>query len=490
VDRNTGDVFLFWDDSRDYPPPDGGVEIYCAKFDAQGNKLWGDLRVTYIGFDGGSLHNVVVDSAGSAHAIRNKAEGQGATIGYTKVLADGTLVTAYKSILLPVVFGALRPRLAIDASDDLHVVWTHQEATAVDPIFVQYMKLDNDGNPIQGPIRLSPDDCGDADLAVDSQGRVHVVWMQFIGYLPPWISNVFYCRLDNNGTMVLAPRQVNLDTSTGFESSILLDHDEQPHVFWYQRSKLVNPSPWSIWTIASMRHLRLDGRCQPLGPERMLFLRRGALNGWMRTETDGFGDLLVLNPYYDIFAHQNTLDLLRTLPQERCREGSVRLGAGAGAQNVLFVNGSVGNGYREMEVAQGAPIVATLAAPAEEPGGARYVIHATLGLPDENTTTLLPKRIGLACFDLQVPPFGTASPAAVWNAGLPASRVGGSRYFDGTPIPSPPRAPACFLNLPTGDPANLPAGTTITLQGLIQDRRSRSRQPVSVTNAVVVKIVE
>ena len=81
-----------------------------------------------------------------------------------------------------------------------------------------------------------------------------------------------------------------------------------------------------------------------------------------------------------------------------------------------------------------------------------------------------------------------ASPEAVWNnAGRP-NRVGSSRYFDGTPLPNPGLAPVTFLDLPEGDLANLPPGTSVTLQGAIVDPASASEKGASVTNAVILRI--
>jgi hypothetical protein len=101
--------------------------------------------------------------------------------------------------------------------------------------------------------------------------------------------------------------------------------------------------------------------------------------------------------------------------------------------------------------------------------------------------TPLPFDIGHACFQMLIPQ--GAAPAAVWNGMGKEDQLGASRYFDGASIPNPGRAPDIFLFLPAGDPTYLPAGTTVTFQGLIVDFNSSSSKGVSTTNAVVLTVM-
>ena len=52
--------------------------------------------------------------------------------------------------------------------------------------------------------------------------------------------------------------------------------------------------------------------------------------------------------------------------------------------------------------------------------------------------------------------------------------VGSSKYFDGGSITNPAKAPCVFLQLSAGDLTYLPAGTTVTFQGIIVDLGSSS----------------
>lgn len=158
---------------------------------------------------------------------------------------------------------------------------------------------------------------------------------------------------------------------------------------------------------------------------------------------------------------------------------------GLGEADLLFVNGSRGDGDVPLvTVSAGSPILATLQAPAA--GNGRFFVHLNPGVPDETTVTPLPLSLGTACFPVEVPPFGMAAPAAIWS-NLANPRAGTSIYF-GTPLPAPPRAPTTFLDLPSGDPVNLPPGLDFTIQGAIINPASSAEIGVSLTNAVLVSI--
>ena len=94
---------------------------------------------------------------------------------------------------------------------------------------------------------------------------------------------------------------------------------------------------------------------------------------------------------------------------------------------------------------------------------------------------VLPARMGFACFQPLVPLPGFVVPLHVANTILP--------YDPRLPPPGPTAtgAPA------PGEVIAIPAfafspGDSITVQGILGDGNSRSRKPVSITNALVVRI--
>jgi len=152
---------------------------------------------------------------------------------------------------------------------------------------------------------------------------------------------------------------------------------------------------------------------------------------------------------------------------------------------VLAINGQRGlrNGG-VAEVVEGGPILFSIDRPSGDTND-RFVVHLNRGAPDPATVVPLPAGLGRFCFPLLID--DGANPVAVWNNIGFENRVGESMFF-GNAIADPPLAPADFFDAPNGDP-NLPIGTEWTLQGAIVNSAARSRKGVSVTNAVLLRVV-
>ncbi|MBI1851376.1 MAG: IPT/TIG domain-containing protein [Planctomycetes bacterium] len=157
------------------------------------------------------------------------------------------------------------------------------------------------------------------------------------------------------------------------------------------------------------------------------------------------------------------------------RFGNVNSGRGD-RENVLLVNGNVGDVSRELEVRVGQAIDAAVTSPSSR-AESQFVLYAWTSAPDATTLTRLPRQLGAMVFP---PPFIAAipQPRAVWN------NVGRFRRLGPPTAPSSP-APSLVFRRPHG--ARAPGA--VALQGLIQDDGSRSSDGFSVTNAVVVNVV-
>lgn len=166
-----------------------------------------------------------------------------------------------------------------------------------------------------------------------------------------------------------------------------------------------------------------------------------------------------------------------------CLTGTVNIDLGDVA-NVLFVNGTFGGSDRRVTIEGGDPVYGYMVLPPAG-GNGKYVVHLNLGSPGVGTGAELPFDIGQACFSMILTQ--GATPSSVWNNVGKTNLVGESSYF-GMPIPSPPRATAVFLDLPTGDAANLPPGTEVTFQAITIDPGSESSKSASVSNAVILAI--
>ena len=127
-------------------------------------------------------------------------------------------------------------------------------------------------------------------------------------------------------------------------------------------------------------------------------------------------------------------------------------------------------------------IVADIAKPSGK-GNGKFLVHMNVGPPTESTVVQLPGQLGPFCFPALIA--NGSDPVAIWNSIGKESKVGASGYF-GAPIADPGRAPETFLLLSEGDPANLPPGSSFTLQGVIVNPNASSPKGASTTNAILL----
>jgi len=120
-------------------------------------------------------------------------------------------------------------------------------------------------------------------------------------------------------------------------------------------------------------------------------------------------------------------------------------------------------------------------------GNGKFVVHLNPGEPDAGTMTVLPGQLGESCFPFLIPPYGSADPAAVWNALGKVQKVGASAFF-GVPISDPERAPVTFYATSSVEVAHMPIGSRWTLQGVIVNPEASSPRGASVTDAVVIEV--
>jgi len=155
-------------------------------------------------------------------------------------------------------------------------------------------------------------------------------------------------------------------------------------------------------------------------------------------------------------------------------------------EDVLTVNGDNGNASgHEVQVSANGPIQLAIDLPS---GGGRgkFFVHLNVGEPTTDTIVDLGFGLGPVCHEVLLP--SGATPVAVYNNIGKIQRIGSSNYF-GTPIPDPQRAPTTFLDLASGDPAVLPVGSVFTIQGVILNPASSSPKRASVTNGIIMRVM-
>jgi len=168
-----------------------------------------------------------------------------------------------------------------------------------------------------------------------------------------------------------------------------------------------------------------------------------------------------------------------TLPQSfACRIGAVDIAASPVGYSVLRINGIEGNADRVVTAAQGTAVTIFMDAPPSGPTSARFALYVWLGEPSEGTVTPHPVQLGEMCFPTPLAG-GTPQPKKIWN------NIGKFPQLGYPDYPSSP-APSMVLSKPSGISNPL----TATFQGFIMDDGSAANKPASITNAVILKVVE
>ncbi len=154
--------------------------------------------------------------------------------------------------------------------------------------------------------------------------------------------------------------------------------------------------------------------------------------------------------------------------------------AGDSLGKVLSVNGSTGGRFGKVDVAAGERILIEMASPPAGPSPARFVLYAVPELPDASTLAVQPFGLGVAPFSTPLNP-GHPQPAIeIWNNFGRESMLG---------VPTLPSSPAPSIVRDRRGTA-LPRATQATFFGFIQDHASEATVPVSLTNGIVLRIVE
>lgn len=193
---------------------------------------------------------------------------------------------------------------------------------------------------------------------------------------------------------------------------------------------------------------------------------------------DAEGDARVIDGDRDGEAHADIgADELR--PEIAARFG----GVGSETPDLaapLRVNGSAGDRERVVRIETTEPIGIEILAPPSGPAPARFALYAFLEAPDPTTLRAQPFALGLACFPMPLSGIDPANPPiAVWNNA-------GHRARLGKPTRPSQAAPSSIAFASQG----LDTPIRLTLQGILQDDASSAAVPASLTNAVVIDVIE
>lgn len=156
---------------------------------------------------------VAVDYDGNAHIVWVDNRDGNDEIYYVRVDASGTKTVFDKRLTFD-PRQSLAPAVAVDSKGNVHIVWQDlREEVRIFPVNfeVYYLKLDNGGHVLVSERRLTPADTSYSlgpSIAIDSEDRVHVFWIDNRETEPSPSHELYYRRLDLNGNALTEDKKI------------------------------------------------------------------------------------------------------------------------------------------------------------------------------------------------------------------------------------------------------------------------------------------
>jgi HYR domain-containing protein/IPT/TIG domain-containing protein/WD40 repeat protein len=156
------------------------------------------------------------------------------------------------------------------------------------------------------------------------------------------------------------------------------------------------------------------------------------------------------------------------------RFGNVNVALGD-RENVLTINGSIGDGFRQVFVNQHQSITGAMVPPSSRTT-ARFAMYAWARFPGGVNLKVQPFGLGTTCFPTPLTHNCLPQPNAIWN------NLGFTNFLGTATFPSTP-APSTFFTYP-----GFGSQRSITFQGFVQDDGSQNSRNASITNAVILRV--
>ncbi len=169
----------------------GGItnRLTYSKLDKDGNILISNKVLAT-----GGNNSIVSDQNQNIHIVYTNPTGYDNRIDYLKLDQNGNILIGPQTISMPEILSNTYADMAIDSLQYLHVVWQGDSSAVV---HIMYCKMDTLGNYIIAPMKIVyPYQGIEPRIAVDRSNRLHVVWVD--GRMNPGVStDIFYKRGEN-----------------------------------------------------------------------------------------------------------------------------------------------------------------------------------------------------------------------------------------------------------------------------------------------------
>jgi len=219
------------------------------QLDPDGNRTVGPVLVSENGTRNFNPH-IAVDGKGRASLVWNTMyPGVHAEVAFARVGPDGTVLVE-SVVVSEDDHMTTRPRVAVDAEGDSHIVHTTSFPSTPGGAFnweLGYSQVSASGEVVVenrrwGNYRLQAE--AFSDIAIDSQGILHVVNQQF--HQTFLNEEIHYRRFSNNGLPLGRDVRLTHIRSVGWFPRITIGPSDNLHVAWYDNALKNGRAVWYL----------------------------------------------------------------------------------------------------------------------------------------------------------------------------------------------------------------------------------------------------
>jgi len=241
---STGDVHILWNDFDPWSGSGVDRDVYYKRWFAS-NTSWSLSSFISTESSSHSIYpSAAIDSDDNCHAFWSDSTNyDGAEIDYDifyKYSADTSSTWSLTEVVstesTSAAFGA---SIAIDSSDNLHVVWDDStdyagSGTDDDIFYKVWISSISSWSSLQVLSTESTEDSRTPSVAVDSSNNVHVVWYDSTDYAGSGTDyDIFYKRWDSSTSSWTSVEVVSEgSTSDSVVPSIDVDSSNNAHIVW------------------------------------------------------------------------------------------------------------------------------------------------------------------------------------------------------------------------------------------------------------------
>ena len=123
--------------------------------------------------------------------------------------------------------------IAIDSSNNIHIVWSGQSSTTPNYHQIRYTKSTDRGNTWNIPVNITSEyyEQFNPSIAIDSFNNIHIVWN---GYTPayPWKLQIRYTKSIDGGNTWSTPTEITSEDYSQYVPTIGIDSSNTLHIVW------------------------------------------------------------------------------------------------------------------------------------------------------------------------------------------------------------------------------------------------------------------